>query len=294
MKEGRINANGLDFTYLEEGSGPLALCVHGFPDSPYSFRHLMPELAKAGYRAVAPFIRGYAPTAIPENGDYSTKTRAADFNALHEALGGAGDAVLIAHDWGAVAAYGALAAEPNRWSSAAIMSVPPLAIFGNYVFQYEQIKRSFYFWFFQMDISEAIVAMDNFAFIDGLWADWSPGYDASEDLYQVKKCFSNPANLRAAMAYYRDLFNPSLFGMPDEMEKHAAVWGQPISQPALYLHGTNDGCIALDDAGLKDVVNYLGVGSKAEWVKDVGHFLVLQKPEEVNQRILQFLKTSKV
>ncbi len=79
MKEGRINANGLDFTYLEEGSGPLALCVHGFPDSPYSFRHLMPELAKAGYRAVAPFIRGYAPTAIPENGDYSAKTRAADF-----------------------------------------------------------------------------------------------------------------------------------------------------------------------------------------------------------------------
>ena len=290
MQVKQISANGLMFSYFEMGEGPLALCLHGFPDSPHSYRHLMPELADAGYRAVAPFIRGYAPTEVPDNGDYSTAARAADFNALHQALGGESDAVIIAHDWGSVAAYGVLAAEPERWSRAVIMNIPPLAVFGDYVFQYEQIKRSFYFWFFQMGISDAIVPMNDFAFLDGLWADWSPGYDASLELQHVKQCLANPANIQAAMAYYRHLFDPALFGMPEEMERQAAVWGQPITQPALYLHGRNDGCIMIDDAGLEDVLNYLGSGSKAEWVSDVGHFMMLEDPNAVNQRILQFLE----
>ena len=217
MKDGRLHANGIDFTYLETGSGPLALCLHGFPDSAHSYRHLMPALAEAGFRAVAPFSRGYAPTAIPEDGDYSTKALADDVNALHQALAGADDAVLIAHDWGSVASYGALAAQPERWSRAVIMNVPPFAVFGKYGSQYEQIKRSFYFWFFQMSISDVIVPRGDLAFIDGLWADWSPGYDASDDLGHVKSCLGDPANLRAAMGYYRDFADPARFGTPDAM-----------------------------------------------------------------------------
>jgi hypothetical protein len=63
--EGDVQANRLRFHYLEMGEGPLALCLHGFPDSPYSYRSLLPELAEAGYRAVAPFNRGFAPTELP-------------------------------------------------------------------------------------------------------------------------------------------------------------------------------------------------------------------------------------
>ena len=63
--EGDVQANRLRFHYLEMGEGPLALCLHGFPDSPYSYRYLLPELAEAGYRAVAPFNRGFAPTELP-------------------------------------------------------------------------------------------------------------------------------------------------------------------------------------------------------------------------------------
>jgi pimeloyl-ACP methyl ester carboxylesterase len=62
---GEVRANGLRFHYLEMGEGPLALCLHGFPDSPYTYRYLLPELAGAGYRAVAPFNRGFAPTEVP-------------------------------------------------------------------------------------------------------------------------------------------------------------------------------------------------------------------------------------
>jgi len=289
FKTGSVSANGLRFHYLEMGEGPLALCLHGFPDSPWTYRYLVPELANNGYRAVAPFMRGYAPTEVPSDGRYQTNTLAADVAALHQALGGDSRAVLIAHDWGSVAAYGAAALEPARWRRCAIMNVPPLGVFGRLAFRYAQIKRSFYFLFFQMKISDSIVAVDNLAFIDGLWADWSPGYDAKEDLPHVKDCLRNPANLQAAMGYYRALFEPARFGLPAAMEEQQAVWGRPIPQPTLYLHGTQDGCIALDDEAAQDVLPYLGPDSKVERIQGIGHFMLVERPAEINSRILQFL-----
>ena len=85
---GTVHANGVDFSYLSRGEGPLALCMHGFPDSPWTYRHLLPLLAEAGYRAVAPFMRGFAPTAVPPDMRYDLRTIGDDFNALHAALGG--------------------------------------------------------------------------------------------------------------------------------------------------------------------------------------------------------------
>ena len=65
LARGRVQANGLTFEYFEAGEGPLALCMHGFPDTPYTYRHLLPVLAEAGFHAVAPFVRGFAPTELP-------------------------------------------------------------------------------------------------------------------------------------------------------------------------------------------------------------------------------------
>ena len=89
MAHPTIAANGVEFAYLEAGpaDGPLALCLHGFPDTAHTWRYLLPRLAEAGYHAVAPFLRGYAPTSIPEDGCYDTGTLALDACALHEALG---------------------------------------------------------------------------------------------------------------------------------------------------------------------------------------------------------------
>ena len=85
-----MNANGVDFAYCSDGpaDGPLALCLHGFPDTAHTWRHLLPRLAEAGYHAVAPFMRGYAPTQVPPDGRYDTGTLALDACELHEALGG--------------------------------------------------------------------------------------------------------------------------------------------------------------------------------------------------------------
>jgi len=131
IKLNQVYANGMDFAYLECGSGPLALCLHGFPDSAYSWRHLLPELAKSGYHAVAPFTRGYAPSAIAPDGCYQTGALATDANALHKALGGNQDAVIIGHDWGASTAYVAVANAPERWRRLVALSVPPGLILRN-------------------------------------------------------------------------------------------------------------------------------------------------------------------
>ena len=79
-------ANGIDFARSSRrASGPLALCLHGFPDSPDSFRQLLEDLAAAGLHAVAPFMRGYAPTGLAPDGDYGLRALAGDANALHQA-----------------------------------------------------------------------------------------------------------------------------------------------------------------------------------------------------------------
>lgn len=287
FKRGSVQANGLEFHFLEAGEGPLALCLHGFPDSPWSYRYLLPALAQVGYRGVAPYMRGYAPTSIPADARYDTRTLAADANALHAALGGDERAVLIAHDWGAVAAWGALAAEPQRWTRTAIGNVPP---FGTVAFTYPQLKRSFYFWLFQLAVAEGMVAADDLAFIDGLWKDWSPGYDPSRDLPYVKESLRPAGHLAAAMGYYKTFFEPSRFGMPEWGQEQASTWGKAVPQPVLYMHGTRDGCIGLDVVALDKVKGLLGPGSQIQIIEGVGHFFMVQKPEDSNQRILNFLR----
>src|SRR5580693_2537119 len=120
MEQGLVTANGVQFSYFESGpaDGPLALCLHGFPDSAHTWRFLLPELAAAGYHAVAPFMRGYAPSDISPDGHYQLGAIVRDVNALHEALGASSNAVIIGHDWGAMATYGAVAHQPDRWRKA--------------------------------------------------------------------------------------------------------------------------------------------------------------------------------
>ncbi len=285
--EMQIEAGGLSFTALAAGpeDGPLALCLHGFPDTAHTYRHLLPELAAAGFRAVAPFSRGYAPTEVPDDGRYQTGALARDANALHEALRGDGRAVVVGHDWGAQATYGAAVAAPERWRKVVAMAVPVGPALAGSFFTYDQIKRSFYMYFFQNPLADALVAADDQAFIARLWADWSPGYDAAEDLAFVRAALGTPENLAAALGYYRALFDPSRQS-PDLAAEQQAVSGVP-PQPTLYLHGAQDGCMGADVTAT--VGSVLAPGSDAVVVEGTGHFLHLERPAEVNARIVGFL-----
>jgi pimeloyl-ACP methyl ester carboxylesterase len=284
-----VTANGIAFACLDTGGdGPLALCLHGFPDTALGWRHLLPALSDAGYRAVAPWTRGYAPTGVPADGAYQTGALASDAVALHEALGGDERAVIIGHDWGAFATYGAAALAPDRWRRVVALSVPPAAALLGGMMTPTQLKRSWYIWFFQMaGLPEMIVPADNFALIARLWADWSPGYDAGDDVANVAEALGDPANLAAAVGYYRAMFDPSRH-QPAYAEAQAATQ-LPTPQPTLYLHGVDDGCLGVEM--VTDAVSAAlpAQGSRVELVEDAGHFLHLERPDVVNRLIVEFV-----
>jgi pimeloyl-ACP methyl ester carboxylesterase len=282
-----VDAGGIELACLTAGDrGPLALCLHGFPDTAHTWRHLLPRLAEAGYRAVAPFLRGYAPSALAADGCYQTGALSRDAIALHDALGGDGDAVIIGHDWGAPATYGAAGAEPDRWRRVVGMAVPPGPALGMaFLGDVDQLKRSWYMFFFQHPLAELVVPADDFAFLDRIWADWSPGYEAGEDLAHVKASLRDPANLTAAIGYYRATLGDG-YRDPALDELQAATSAVP-PQPTLYLHGRDDGCIGV---GLAERTRALvGDHVTVEVVDGAGHFLQLERPDVVGDRILGFL-----
>jgi pimeloyl-ACP methyl ester carboxylesterase len=162
-----IRANGVHFAYLDAGQGPLVLCLHGFPDTAWSFVPLLERLAAAGYRTVAPFMRGYPPSGPAPDGDYRVITLGRDALALIEALG-AHRAVLVGHDWGAAATYIAAALAPERVDRMVTAAVPHLRRFLLWP-NLRQLKRSRYMGFFQLrGIPERRIVADDFKWLRAL------------------------------------------------------------------------------------------------------------------------------
>jgi pimeloyl-ACP methyl ester carboxylesterase len=288
MNEGRVEVNGLELAFLEEGRGPLALCLHGFPGSPAHFRFLMPALAEAGYRAVAPWMRGFAPSGVPDE-PIGLVDLVADANALHEALGGGSDAVIIGHDWGAITAWGAAMHGETRWSKVVGMDIPPFPFLGR-ILNSPATPELNHLWFLHMeDIGEGL-AVDNFAYLDHLWQTWAaPGSRGEEDLVAAKAALREPENQQAVLSLYRTVAGPERYGTMDWVGDQLEVWGRLPDQPTLYLHGSHDGVVPMPDEMLAELAAVLGCGSQVRVIEAAGHFTAAEQPGEVNEAILTFL-----
>jgi pimeloyl-ACP methyl ester carboxylesterase len=288
--EGLTLRNGaLTFSAVARGSGPLVLCLHGFPDNLQSYRHQLPALADAGYRAVSVSLRGYEPTSQPADNAYALEAIAEDVVAFVDELG-AEKAHLIGHDWGAAIAYMAGALAPHRFRSLTTMAVPHSGRFLTDGLRHlKQLRLSWYMVFFQLrGIADYHLQRKDFEFVRMLWRHWSPGWELPEDaMRDVIDTLRQPGVAKAALAYYRTALSPS--ALPISAEARNKAWF-PVPVPTLALTGQNDGCI---DSGIfqslmrqEDFPN----GLKVRQIDGAGHFLHQEQPQLVNALLIDWLR----
>jgi pimeloyl-ACP methyl ester carboxylesterase len=195
--------NGLKYAYLAEGGGPLVVLVHGFPDTAYTWDAVMPAVASAGYMAVAPFTRGYYPTACPVDDKFDVATLASDLVALIDQLrGNEASVVLVGHDWGAAAAYAAAALAPEKIRLLVTVGIPHPATL---VPTPRLAWKLRHFVTLSRKSAPDKLAANDFAMVDELVRRWSPpGRElAPSETAHVKAAFAQPGSARAALGYYR-------------------------------------------------------------------------------------------
>jgi pimeloyl-ACP methyl ester carboxylesterase len=288
IEEIELTHGDLRFRALSLGEGPLVLCLHGFPDDARSFRFQMAAIADAGYRVVAPQLRGYEPASQPRDGDYRVEALAGDVVSWIEQLG-VSTAHLVGHDWGAVITFVSGALHPDRFSSLATLAVPHSARFPSIGLRKVpiQLVRSAYMMFFQLrGIAEYAIRRKDWALLERLWKIWSPGFDLpDEEWASLRKTFSAPGVAKAMLSYYRQNAAPSIMlGLRDAAMTRLTT----IPVRMLAITGADDGCM---DTRLYDHVfleEDFPEGVRVERIMDAGHFVHQEKPNEVNRLLVEW------
>ena len=279
----RVELAASSFVYLEQGdpSAPLIVLAHGFPDHAKTFLPLMSQLCAAGYRCVAPFLRGYAPSTLA--GPFDRQRVGDDLAELAESLAPDTPSVLIGHDWGAAATYTAVSRWPQRFRKAVTLAVPHVAAFEyNLRRSLAQQGRSAYMAFFMLPaLPDRVLQAQNFWLVDKLWHQWAPNFTPDPEYMRELKDVLR-ASMPAPLGYYRAL-RPSRTRLRQAL-LDARV---PIYVPLLHLHGADDGCIAYATAQGQE--RFFKAEFRSEVLSGLGHFLHLEDPIRVARAILDFL-----
>ena len=273
-----VQANGLRFAYLEQGDGPLVMFMHGFPDNAWSYRKQLQVFADAGYRAVSPFLRGYAPTEIPADGIFDPIALGKDLEALIAALSDDGQARVVGMDWGGTSTLQALATAPSAIKAAVVMNTAHPITFSSIRRDPEAVRSIFHFYFFQLPDAESAVNIEGLPFVDYLWKLWSPTFRNDEHLRSIKQTLSSPGTMAAALKFYAGLFNAGFERRLPMNEMHT---------PTLTIYGSNDPTARYS---VKEEPLFKGPHKRIV-LPDVGHFPHLERETEVTGLIMDWFKT---
>ena len=283
-----VAANGIRFHALAAGpdDGPLVLCLHGFPELARSWRHQLPALAAAGYRAVAPDMRGYGDTEL--RGPYDIGTLSRDVTGLVSALGRE-RAVLVGHDWGGAVAWATAARRPEVVERLVAINCPPAsALFTAMRRSRSQLRKSWYVLFFQLPWwPERRMAADGAAVVARALVGGSHRRDAwpPDELEAYRAAFARPGRAKAAIDWYRTAFRRSV----RPRRRH----GSPLRVVArtLILWGIEDRFLDRELIAPEALRPALADGNVPEvvWIEDAGHFVQNEAPERVNAELLRWL-----
>jgi len=271
--------------YYSEGSGQPMVLLHGFPDCAQNYENQINYFSELGYEVFCPFMPGYHPDD-KELPSYDPTTISLEIINFIQSLN-VSPVTLIGHDWGASTAYGVASMEPSIVNRLITLSVPHGSKLVEAILtDGDQQRRSWYMFYFQLELADMGVPLNDYEFIDRLWREWSPNWPGYKEFsMNTIKVLSEDGVLNKALAYYRSTFQTTISG-PELSTEQMERRDQKISCPALYLHGKNDGCIG------SNLVNGMEENFEDLTVKildDCGHFLHLEKPKEVNKIILEFL-----
>jgi pimeloyl-ACP methyl ester carboxylesterase len=276
-----VFANGLRFAYTEWGNpaGPLVLCLHGFPVSPDTWSALGPALARAGYRVVAPAMRGYEPTAVPADGEYGAATLGRDVLGLMTALG-ADKAVLVGHDWGALAAFAAATLEPSRVTKLVAVAIPHPAATTP-----DAILKADHFLTFPWPGAATRFAADDAAGVDAIFRKWSPTWRPTEaERDAAKRAFRRHDGATAVFGYYRCLARD---GLRTAMGAKPALKLGRLEPPTLMIYGDADG--AVDARHFEHSRPFFTGPFRAVPIPGVGHFPQQEAPQRFAELVSAFM-----
>lgn len=279
-----IITNGIRMHYVTQGDGPLIVLLHGFPEFWYSWRFQLPFLAEHGYTAVAPDLRGYNDTDKPRKG-YDIQTLLRDIVSLIRSLGQE-KAIIVGHDWGGALAWAFAMTYPTMTQKLIVLNAPHPRAFVRELRTAKQLAKSWYALFFQLPWLPEYILTAHHAQIVGRMLYESAIQKSAfppDVLIRYQEAASKPRAITSGLNYYRAIFRSALLhGFQGTMGSH-----DHISTPTILIWGEQDIALGIElTQGLEQWVPNIQI----ERIPDSGHWVQQEKPERVNEVMLEFLQ----
>jgi len=279
LREGYGDTNGVRLHYVEAGEGPLVVLLHGFPEFWYSWRNQIDPLTEAGFRVVAPDMRGYNLSDKPPGVKaYDTDLLAADIAGLIRERG-AERAFLVGHDWGAGVAWVTAMNHPDVVEKLAILNVPHPRRMLEGLRTFRQLRKSWYMFFFQIPwLPERSERLGRHRFFRQAFEDAKPGAFPKEDVDRYVEAWEQPGALTATINYYRAAFRDT----PRQVEARI----KPVNAPTRVIWGEKDRYIGreLADPPRADVPNL----DQVFRLPNASHWVQHDEPERVSELLIEF------
>jgi pimeloyl-ACP methyl ester carboxylesterase len=266
-----MDINGLSFHVVDEGSGTPVLLLHGFPDSSRLWRHQIPVLLDAGYRVIAPDLRGFGQSDKPKEASaYAIPILISDVVGILDALG-IERAHVVGHDWGAVLAWGLAALLPDRVERLAVLSVGHPSVFAQ--LPIEQREKSWYMLLFQFEgVAEQLLQRDDWK----LMREWLRG---DGDCERCLEDLARPGALTAGLNWYRANVAPAA-------QLEAPLQLPPVKAPTLGIWSSRDHYLIED--GVKCSDSQVSGSWRYERIDGASHWIPVDAPQRLNELLLGF------